>query len=60
MDIFGSQNTQPDRSRVRWRHTNIMDVRAYRGGKCGSDHQLVITQVKEKLSTTNRDSKGSK
>ena len=32
----------------RRRHTNIMDVRSYRGAEGDTDHQLVITKVREK------------
>ena len=44
----------------RRRHTNIMDVRSYRGGEGDTDHQLVITKVREKLCIASRESKGSK
>jgi len=38
------------------RHTNIMNVRSYRGAEGHTDHQLVITKVKEKLCIANRES----
>ena len=44
----------------RRRHTNIMDVRSYRGAEGDTDHQLVITKVREKLCIANRENKGSK
>ena len=44
----------------RRRHTNIMDVRSYRGAEGDTDHQLVITKVREKLCIANRERKGLK
>jgi len=44
----------------RRRHTNIMDVTSYRGVEGDTDHQLVITKVREKLYIVNRENKGSK
>jgi len=44
----------------RRRHSNIMDVRSHRGVEGESDHQLVVTKVREKLCIANRESKGSK
>jgi len=37
-----------------------MDVRSYRGAEGDTDHQLVITEVREKLCIANRENKGSK
>jgi len=58
MGIYKRQNSQPDRSRIS-RHTNIMDIRSYRGAEGDTDHQLVITKVRDKLCIANRESKGS-
>jgi len=33
----------------RRRHTSTMDVSPYRGAECDTDHQLVITKVRNKL-----------
>jgi len=42
------------------RHSNVMDVRAYKEEKDDTDHWLVITKLKEKLCIANRERKGLK
>jgi hypothetical protein len=42
------------------RHTNIMDVRAYRGAEGDTDHHLVITKVRERFCIANRVNRTSK
>jgi len=37
-----------------------MDVRSYTGAENDTDHQLLITKVRDKLCIANRESKGSK
>jgi len=32
----------------RW-HSNVLDVRSFRGADCDTDHYLVIAKVKERL-----------
>jgi hypothetical protein len=32
----------------RW-HSNIIDVRSFRGGYCDTDHYLVVEKVRERL-----------
>jgi endonuclease/exonuclease/phosphatase family metal-dependent hydrolase len=33
----------------RRRHSNILDVRSYRGAECDTDHYLVVAKVRERL-----------
>jgi endonuclease/exonuclease/phosphatase family metal-dependent hydrolase len=38
----------------RRRHSNILDVRSFRGADCDSDHYLVVTKVCERLVVSKR------
>jgi hypothetical protein len=37
----------------RW-HSNILDVRSFRGADCDTDHYLVVTKVRERLAVSKR------
>jgi lipopolysaccharide export system protein LptC len=37
----------------RW-HSNILDVRSFRGADCDTDHYLVVAKVREKLAVSKR------
>jgi hypothetical protein len=36
------------------RHSNILDVLSFRGADCDSDHYLVITKLRERISLSKR------
>jgi hypothetical protein len=38
----------------RRRHSSILDVRAFRGADCDSDHYLVVAKVRERLAVSKR------
>jgi hypothetical protein len=38
----------------RRRHSNILDVRYFRGADCDSDHYLVVAKVRERLAVIKR------
>jgi hypothetical protein len=38
----------------RRRHSNILDVRSFRGADCDSDHYLVVAKVRERLAVGKR------
>jgi hypothetical protein len=38
----------------RKRHSYILDVRAFRGADCDTDHYLVVTELRERISVSKR------
>jgi endonuclease/exonuclease/phosphatase family metal-dependent hydrolase len=34
------------------RHTNILDVRSFKGANCDTDHYLVVTKLRERISVS--------
>jgi hypothetical protein len=36
------------------RHSNILDVRSFRGAGCDTDHYLVVAKLRERMSVSER------
>jgi hypothetical protein len=34
---------------VRRKHSNILDVRSFRGADCDTDHYLIVAKIRERL-----------
>jgi hypothetical protein len=57
MSPDGKTHNQIDHILVdRRRHSNILDVRAYRAADCNTDHYLVVAKVRERLATNKQRS----
>jgi hypothetical protein len=53
MSLEGNTHNQSDHVLIdrRW-HSIIFDVRSFRGADCDTDHYLVVTKVRERLSVS--------
>jgi hypothetical protein len=40
--------------RDRRRHSNVLDVRYFRGADCDTDHYLVVARIRERLAVSKR------
>jgi endonuclease/exonuclease/phosphatase family metal-dependent hydrolase len=43
----------------RRRHSNVLDVRSFRGADCDTDHYLVVAKVRERLAVSKRTTQTS-
>jgi endonuclease/exonuclease/phosphatase family metal-dependent hydrolase len=62
-DIYKHTWTSPDgvtRSQIdlvlidKRRHSNVLDVRSFRGADCDTDHYLVVAKLRERISVSKR------
>jgi hypothetical protein len=37
---------------VRRKHSNILDVRSFRGADCDTDHYLIVAKIRERLAVS--------